>query len=635
MEQGYSVQASQQVRKSHGWPRWVIGVVLFAGLLGAGCRSPGQHREKADRIADKIIAEKQKDAGVKTEILEIERPSDILRRRLIEVQDLSASSTASLGTDALKPIPHAPKDNYPTEIHSSDANIPIEPNEPLKIPLIDALQIAAHNSPDYQSQKERVFQAALSLDLARHSFRAIFAAGSDHSINMSTGDETVTTTSNGGSAGVDYLLRSGAAVSAAIGIDLLNLLTQGGASSMGLSVDTSVSVPLLRGAGQYIILEPLTQAERDMVYQLWTFERYKRTFAVNIASNYYNVLGQMDSLKNSEDNYRSAVLAARMSRRQGDAGRLPQIQVDQAVQSELRARSTWISADISLQNSLDSFKTLLGLPADARITLDANDLKALQDRGTKYVELMQVAYKANAAEKAPPADADVVLVPPSKEDAGPYEIDEWVAVQLALEHRLDLRVANGAVYDAQRQVIMAADALRTGLTLNGGASLGGSPGGARGDDVGLDFRKARYSALLALDLPIDRTRQRNDYRNSLIGLEQATRAVQTTEDQIKTAIRSELRALLKARENLKINAQSVVIAENSYRNESMLLEAGRVLMRDLLEAQDARLSAQNGLTNAVVQYRITELQLQRDLDMLEITEKGFKELTPEDMRYDI
>jgi outer membrane protein TolC len=269
----------------------------------------------------------------------------------------------------------------------------------------------------------------------------------------------------------------------------------------------------------------------------------------------------------------------------------------------------------------------------ARIELDANDLDALRLRGTKYVELMEVAYKANAAETAPPADAEVVLIPPGKEDAGPYEIDELLAIKLALAHRLDLRVANGEVYDAQRQVVVVADALRTGLTLKGSASYGGHPG-ARDENIGLDLRKARYSALLALDLPIERTRQRNDYRNSLIDLERATRNVQTLEDQIKSAIRSELRTLLQSRENLKISAQQVVIANNSVHNEELQLEAGRALIRDLLEAQDTLLSARNNLTAAVIQYRTAELQLQRDLDLLEITEKGFKELTPEDMKYD-
>jgi outer membrane protein TolC len=609
--------------------RAVIIFLLFAGLVPAGCRSPQKYRENADKVADQIIAQKQKDAVGKTEPLEIERPSDILRRRLIEEQKLPVSSTASLGTDVLKPIPHAPKDNYPTPAHSPDANVPIPRDKALQISLIQALQIAAHNSPDYQTQKERVFRAALDLDLERNSFRSLFAAGTDHSINTdTTGSETVTSTSNSASGNVTRLLKGGAFLASTLTLDLTNLLTQGGASRVGLNLDNSVVIPLLRGAGTYIVTEPLTQAERDVIYQIWTFERYKRTFAVNVASNYMSVLRQVDALKNSEDNYTSAIRAARMSRRQGDAGRLPVIQVDQAVQRELSSRNGWISAQQQLANSLDSLKVLIGLPADAWIKVDVNDLLELRGRGTKYVELMRVAYKASAAETAPPADANVALLAPSKEDAGPYEIDDLVAVRLALKHRLDLRVANGAVYDAQRQVIVAADALRAGLTLTGKANLSGDDD----DSGGLSFRGGRYSALLSLDLPIERTAQRNAYRTSLISLEAATRSVQTLEDQVKTTIRNELRTLLQARESLKYNAQSLVIAENSVKNQEMALAAGRVLMRDLLDAQDARLSAQNGLTAAIIQYRTAELQLQRDLDMLEITEKGFKELTPEEMK---
>ena len=259
-------------------------------MVPTGCRSPQQYREKADKVADKIIAQKQKEAVGKTEPLEIERPSDILRRRLIADQNLPVSGPASLGTDVLKPIPHWPKNQYPPESHSPDANIPIPPSRPLKISLIDALQIAAHNSPDYQTHKETVFQSALALDLQRNTFRNIFSAGTDSSLNTDTrGDSTVTSASNSASAGVTRALTNGASVTALVGIDLINLLTQGGASSLGLNVDTSVSIPLLRGSGRYIVMEPLTQAERNVVYRIWEFERYKRSFAVNIATNYYNV----------------------------------------------------------------------------------------------------------------------------------------------------------------------------------------------------------------------------------------------------------------------------------------------------------------------------------------------------------
>jgi outer membrane protein TolC len=211
-----------------------------------------------------------------------------------------------------------------------------------------------------------------------------------------------------------------------------------------------------------------------------------------------------------------------------------------------------------------------------------------------------------------------------------------VAIKLGLEHRLDLWEANGAVYDAQRKVVVAADALRAGLTLGGSARYGGATGAGTDRDIGLDPRRGRYSALLGLDLPIERTAERNNYRTSLINLEVATRNVQTLEDQIKSSLRSELRTLLQSRESLKISAESVVIAENSVRNEELSLQAGRVVIRDLLDAQDARLAAQNGLTAAIIQYRTAELQLQRDLDLLTITKEGLmQEFSPKEIKHDV
>ncbi|MBN1508356.1 MAG: TolC family protein [Sedimentisphaerales bacterium] len=615
----------------------VLPVAIVVGGLAAalcGC-TPAQHREKADKVAQKIIEKKQQEALGKTEPFTIERPSDTLRRRLIEEQGLPISSEASLGTDKLKPVAHWPDEKYPPQGSSPDADIPIEPNRPLAISLIDALQIGARNNPDYQSRKEDVFRSALSLDLAANTFRSIFDAGGDSRITTAvTGAGTATNVNTGASAGVDKTFWNGLSIGSAIAVDLLNLLTQGGASAMGLSLDTSVSLPLLRGSGRHIVREPLTQAERNVIYSLWDFDRYRRTFAVSVAQDYYAVLGQMDSVNNARDNYSSAIRSARWSRRQADAGRIPEIQVDQAVQRELSGRNQWVSAQERLKTRLDSFKTgTLGLPADALIELDPNDMLQLRQRAEEYVTTMREASRSGVVQAVPPADAEVVLVPPSKEEAGPYEIDEEVAVRLALENRLDLRAANGAVYDAQRKVVVAADALRADVTVGGSAGFGGAPGRATDDDVSLDFDKGTYAALLSVDLPIERTRERNAYRTSLIDLERATRSVQDLEDQIKLSIRSELRTLLESRESLKIQAQSVVVAEKRVNSAQLFLEAGRAQIRDLLEAQDALLSARNQLTSAVVNYRTAELQFQRDLDLLKMTREGlWQELSPEELK---
>jgi outer membrane protein TolC len=142
--------------------------------------------------------------------------------------------------------------------------------------------------------------------------------------------------------------------------------------------------------------------------------------------------------------------------------------------------------------------------------------------------------------------------------------------------------------------------------------------------------------LLSLDLPIERTRERDAYRSSLINLERSTRNVQTLENTIKEQVRTELRTLLQSREDLKIQAQSVVLARRQVKMVTLFLEAGRRQIRDLLDAQDARLSAENGLTSAVIRYRTAELQLQRDLGVLMITNKGlWREYSPGETRDDI
>lgn len=606
----------------------IASLIAVGGLIG--CKSPEQYREKADEVGSKIIDQTQTEALGKTEPFTIERPSDILRRRLLEVQDLPISSPASLGTDALEPINHWPDDSYPPESSSTGPDLAVEPNKPVKLSLLDTLQVGANNSFEYQSRKEDVFRTALDLDLTRNDFRNIFAAQGDSELSTDTsGDQTVTAVDSGGLVGVTRNFKNGLNFSSTLAASLLNILDPGGTPILGLSSDTSVSIPLLRGSGRHIVTEPLTQAERNVVYAIWEFERFKRTFAVGVAQDYFGVLRQMDSVVNARDNYRSAITSARYARRQADAGRITQVEVDQAVQRELGARNNWISAQEQLKNRIDLFASQIGLPPDALIELDPNDLIQLRRRSDEIIQEIKAASDTQSAE-VPPADAPVELQPATYEDAGPYEIDSVRAIDLALENRRDLQVANGEVYDAQRTVVVRADALRADLTLGGSARFADNDG-----DSSVNFDGGRYAALLSIDLPLERTAERNAYRNSLIDLERATRNVQQLEDQIKVSIRGQLRTLLESRESIKINAQQVVVAQKRVRGAQLYLEAGRAQIRDLLEAQDALLSAQNQLTAAVVSYRIAELQLQRDLGLLEVNEKGlWQEFSPEEMNHD-
>ncbi|NLX14942.1 MAG: TolC family protein [Phycisphaerales bacterium] len=624
-------------------PKGCIAVGLFAGLVVSlpGCNTAPLYRKEADQAAYRITRNSSQEALGRAESYSIERPSDTLRRRLLLDQQLVYADPASLGTTDLPPAKHWPDPEYLTETAPAPVDDMPSSDTPLQLTLLDTLQIAARNNRAYQTRKEQVYQAALDLDLERDFFRFTWAGLAESLLQTDLEEEvvindkgdtdrqTVTEMQNTGVLRLTKRLENGMTLTGLIGLDLVNLLTQDRTSSRGLYADASVSIPLLRGSGRFVVTEPLTQAERNVVYAIYQFERYKRVFAVDIASEYLSVLQQLDQWKNAEDNYERLLISTRGIRRKAEAGLLPGIQVDQARQNELRARNRWIIAQEGYKRRLDEFKVLLGLPTDAAIELDNTAVEKLSEA---LAHMMAPPSRPAGEEEALPADAPATIIPPDPEHAGPLEMDEIRALILALENRLDLRVARGRVDDTQRKVAVAADALRADLTLLGSGSIGERRllGSSASPDARMRFNEGRYSALVGLDLPLERTAERNLYRNSLIVMEQSIRDYQELEDQIKLEIRDHLRRLLESRESVRIQAEAVRLAQRRVESTDLFLQAGRAQVRDLLEAQEALISAQNALTAALVQYRVAEWALQRDLGVLEVDETGlWKEYVPE------
>ena len=619
----------------------MLAVTGVASLTSCRARD---YRRDADRVALDIIADKQAEALGHTEPFTIETPAETLRRRLLLDQHLPYASNASRGARDIELIDQWPDDDYleprtdKDELVSSFAT-----DQPIQFSLTDALQVAAHESREYQDAKEHVFETALRLDLERDSFRStwtgvlegLYEARLEREVTIDseghTDLQTVAGQEQGAVLGGSQRLRNGMNFSGQIGLDLAAMLTQDRVFSRGVFADVTITIPLMRGSGTFVVSEPLTQAERDVVYAIYDFERFKREFAVSIASEYLGVLRQLDSVQNAEDNYRRAITSTRRTSRLADAGDIAEIQVGQSRQNELAARNQWVSAQAAYRRQLDSFKITLGLPTDAQVELDREELTALS-KALGGLHMQEPAEGAGEEEQVPAADAPIDLTPPGRGNPGRFEFDENEAIATALQHRLDLRVSIGRVYDAQRTVAVAADQLRADITL-----LGNGSAGARRtyDSAGLDDAILRpdegvYSALLTIDLPFERTSERNTYRTTLIRLEQAVRDVQALEDGIKLDVRNGLSRLLESRETILIQTEAVKVAERRVASTNLLLDAGRVEIRDVLEAQDALVTAQNALTAAYVNYRVYELAIQRDLGVLTVDHRGlWQEYTPE------
>lgn len=602
-----------------------------------GC-SPQDYREEANDIAYRLIADKQQVGLGKQDAFTIEKPADTLRRRLLLNQDLPYAGMGALGVTELPEIDHWPDAAYLKQgADATDGLMAVPEDAVLKLNLRDCLIIAAAANREYQTQKEDVFRAALTLDLAANEFRTQFASlwNSNFNTNLANNEQI-----GGVDASVPITitqrLKNGINLSTSLVYDISTLLFGGVGSSQAIAFDASIEIPLMRGAGSWIVTEPLTQAERNLLYAVWEFERFKEEFAVDIAEDYLNVLRQLDVVENARNNYERLQLSAERSAALGEAGRLQEIEVDQARQDELRARDQWINSQFRYAASLDGFKIRLGLPTDARIELDQSELDQLAKQVASQVASDTSVIDDPADELTPTTPASGqnpdLLQGPTLEDEGLLGIEEQLLIELALANRVDLFVTEGEVYDAMRDVIVAANDLEAEVTLLGTASTGGrrSVSSATADDIrDLRFEEGNYNVALNIDLPLERTAERNAYRNSLITLQRTVRSVQFAEDQIKFDIRGGLRDLRESAENLRIQAQAVTLAARRVQSTALFLEAGRAQVRDVLDAQRSLLDAQNALSNAVVQYRISQLRLQLNAGLLEVDSRGlWKENTP-------
>jgi len=480
---------------------------------------------------------------------------------------------------------HGLKVNYRIGDVQPDANsIQLDPNwvPSGRMTLAEAVAIATVQSRDYQDRKEALYTTALDLTLQRHNFVRQWFGTFDATYSRDSDDESVGTDA---AMGFDQLLADGTQVSAAIASDWLRYLTGDPDTSLGTVLSASIRHPLLRGSGKKVAQENLTQAERNVLYQVRTFSRYRKQFVVSIVNEYLRTLESLDSVRNAESNYKSLQVAYDEADLKAQAGILPPYEADQTKQRMLQARDSLAQAQRSYEQALDNFKLTLAIPIDTDIELEPDELSVLT-----ALEILEPQF--------PVSDA----------------------IDVAIENRLDLATDSDKVDDAQRKVDVAADALRAKLDLvaSGSADSTESTQWARLHD-------GAYDIGMELDLPLDKLSERNAYRKSTIALMGAKRDYEQAVDEVKLDVRNAYRSLVESARRYVIQKNSLELAQERVNSTTMLLQAGRVQSRDLLDAQDSLLSAQNTTTSTLVDYMIAQLTFYRDIGILQIRPDGLWE----------
>ncbi len=611
--------------RSGGATRALPLLVVLAAAPAAGC-SAAWYTDAADRQVYSIVAAKQEQqfGEPRPFTIEPDRTVQAFFQEAAEATEaVEGGAPPELGPppEAMEPAPPAPADALPGAVPGEAADggpeaqgdealdyapvpavvedeaslakdapeglagpLPPAPPGTVRLTMAEALRLAVAANRDYQDQKEEVYLSALALTFERYLFQPQpFATGT---VDL-TNDQRARERRFDGSADVGFSqqLADGATIVASLGLTALKFINQELGDTVESVLAFSLRQPLWRGAGRRVVQENLIQTERNALYQVRTFARFEKTFAVQVAAEYLGVLEQRQVVLNEWRNYLSLREGRERAEWLAQAERLPEFQVDQARQDELAAYNRWISTREQYEAQLDRFKILLGIPVEGPVVLDPAELDRLAEAG--------LARHAETPE---------------------------VAVSQALVTRLDLQTVRDGVEDAERKIVVAEDGLEGDVDLV--ASIGYDSDPARRQSARIEFNKGIYAIGLEIDLPIDRLEERNALRRTQISRERAVRAATLLEDQVTLQVRQAHRGLEEARQSYDIQRRSVELAERRVESTQLLLQAGRANQRDVLEAQRALVSARNALTRALVDHTITELEFRRDVGTLVVDAEG-------------
>lgn len=457
------------------------------------------------------------------------------------------------------------------------------------VSLAEALNYAVHRNRTYLTQKEAVYQAALGLTLTRQQYSPILAGSGSASkastvslsgVNSLVRTSTQTTTGN---LGLSALTRTGAQIATNLTSNFVRYLTGGGRNNGLSQLGVSLTQPLLSGAGYLSASEALTQNERSVLYAIRTFAQYRKSFAVDIATQYFGVIQLRETARNAYLAFKAFdfVVARETAMQKENAANSTKSSVYRLVQSRIVFERSWISAIRDYEQALDNLKVNLGLPVTERIVVDykdKNDLQIIDVQGT---------------------------------------LDE--AITVAMNSRLDLLNLRDQVEDTSRKVLIAKQ--QTLPTVNALVNYSILDNPDRTDYALLPGNR-NFGMGLNTDLNLNQKPERNVLRASIIAEQQARRAVDLAEENTRSDVRTGWRDLQLARKQYELAKIGMEISTSRLEVEEAFNAEGMGTAINLVDAQRDMNTTRNLMVSTSINHTLVRLRLWRDMGVLFIEKDG-------------
>ncbi len=331
--------------------------------------------------------------------------------------------------------------NGPVPTQSDSFEKVLKSDEPTYvINLEQACELSIFNSREFQDRREDLYAAALPVTLQRFSFIAQFSA-TEEAVREVTGRKTSSGSGDrwnlNSTEKMSKLFPTGAALLVKFANKLVIELGHGDPRVSVSNLSAQLTQPLLAGGGYAFTMESLTQAERNLLYAVRSFARFRKIYYTYLAGGNDNIFNSPYSLagltlrgigptltasgqgfyptlllealmRNAEENVVGLERFWRTYQAYEEGGDVSRLQVDQVEQQLLQGRSTLLQRRLDLQNGLDQFKIQLGLPTRLPLELDDtllspifNHLDRFNQARDEFDDIRRIAAEYNEAIRRP------------------------------------------------------------------------------------------------------------------------------------------------------------------------------------------------------------------------------------------
>jgi outer membrane protein TolC len=379
----------------------VVLVLGFASLLGsAGCTRFAYHA-KADRDVYAIEQERLIDPRWQVPLRPVE-PSPLARYRdpyHPDREPFTPDDPAALQFQVSERLhwwrgfgPRIRKRGVaPIEDPIWPALIPRDKEGALVLSRESVMPIAVLHGRDYQAQIELLYTTALTVSLQRFVFQVQPFASEALTYQTSGGKSNLNNNLTAlGRAGLSRTFYSGGQFVADFTNNLLFQYTGDGIQTVRSTLLLSATQPLLQGAFARNITQPLSLAERQMLYAIRQFVHFRRSLYVTSVSTYLNLLGSVQGIRNTEENVRNLARNLAETEALVEAELKTLSERDAVAISYQTAQLGLLSQRAGLQTSLDAFRVqTLGLPPDLPVTIDDSPLDTFELSDPRIADLRE------------------------------------------------------------------------------------------------------------------------------------------------------------------------------------------------------------------------------------------------------